>query len=102
LKLAGIPIPRVIVTADDVRHGKPNPEPYLTAAERLRVNPEKCLVIEDAPAGIRAAHAGGMKVVGLTSTYEASKLTEADAVVGKLAQVRVSVDGIPNLVVNIG
>ena len=55
--------PRSMVTADDVVNGKPHPEPYLKGAELLGVNPEECLVIEDAPAGIRAAHAGGMKVI---------------------------------------
>ncbi|HTR68200.1 MAG TPA: hypothetical protein VMH85_20640, partial [Terriglobales bacterium] len=50
---------------------------------------ERCLVIEDAPAGIRAAHAGGMKVIGLASTYPAEELGEADVVVKKLAQVAV-------------
>ena len=90
LKLAGVPLPKVMVTADDVVNGKPHPEPYLKGAELLGVNPAECLVIEDAPAGIRAAHAGGMKAIGLTSTYPASALSEADWVVGKLAQIQVS------------
>ena len=59
----------------------------------MRVKPAECLVIEDAPAGIQSAHAGGMKVIGLTSTYPASALSEADAVVEKLAQIQVGVDG---------
>ena len=81
LQLAGIPIPKVMIAADEVANGKPHPEPYLKGAELLGVKPEECLVIEDAPAGIRAAHAGGMKVIALTSTYPASALNEADAVV---------------------
>ncbi len=91
LQLAGIPLPRVMITADDVTRGKPHPEPYLKGAEAFGFAPEECLVIEDAPAGIRAAHAGGMKVVALTSTYRADSLSEADAIVDKLERVRVSV-----------
>ncbi len=99
LKLAAIPLPKVMITADDVVNGKPHPEPYLKGAEQLGANPKECLVIEDAPAGIRAAHAGGMKVIGLTSTYPASALSEADFVVQKLAQVQVGRDGAKKLVV---
>ena len=74
----------VLVSADDVSKGKPHPEPYLMGAKLLGVNPTECLVIEDAPAGIRAAHAGGMKAIGITSTYPAPELQEADAVGAKL------------------
>jgi len=88
LELAGVPTPKVMIAADNVDHGKPHPEPYLKGAEALGVDPKQCLVIEDAPAGIRAAHAGGMKVIGLTSTYQASALREADAIVQKLTQLK--------------
>jgi sugar-phosphatase len=101
LKLAGIPAPRVLVTADDVANGKPHPEPYLKGAEHLGVDPRQCLVIEDAPAGIRAAHAGGMKALGLTSTFTASALSEADAVVQKLRQIQVRPDGVRMLTVSV-
>lgn len=93
LELAGIPRPPTMVTASDVTKGKPHPEPYLKGAELLGVNPAECLVIEDAPAGIRSAHAGGMKVIALTSTYPASALSEADAVVPKLDRIQVALDG---------
>ena len=53
LKLANLPIPRVLVSADDVSKASPSPEPYLTGARLLGMNPADCLVIEDAPAGIR-------------------------------------------------
>ncbi len=82
-----------MITADDVANGKPHPAPYLKGAELLGVNPDECLVIEDAPAGIQSAHAARMRVIGLASTYPASALREADAVVEKLAQIRVSLDG---------
>jgi mannitol-1-/sugar-/sorbitol-6-phosphatase len=87
LRLVGVPNPPVMVTADDVTNGKPHPEPYLKGAQLLGVPPPECLVIEDAPAGIHSAHAGGMKVIGLASTYEASRLSEADAVVKNLEQI---------------
>jgi beta-phosphoglucomutase-like phosphatase (HAD superfamily) len=58
-------------------------------------------VIEDAPAGIRAAHAGGMKVIALTSTYSASALGEADVVISKLDQIRVSTDEGRGLVISV-
>ena len=102
LRLVGIPLPKVMVTADDVVNGKPHPEPYLKGAELLAVNPVECLVIEDAPAGIRSAHAGGMKVVALTSTYRAAALREADEVVQKLEQIRITPDGVRMFEVNVG
>jgi sugar-phosphatase len=89
LKLANLPTPRVLVSADDVSKGKPDPEPYLMGAKLLGMNSSECLVIEDAPAGIRAAHAGGMKAIAITSTYPAFGLQEADAVVQKLAQIKI-------------
>src|SRR5205823_7571752 len=55
MKRFGIPVPDVMVTADDVTNGKPDPEPYRRGAELLKVNPSDCVVIEDAPAGIRSA-----------------------------------------------
>jgi sugar-phosphatase len=82
-----------MVTAEDVANGKPHPEPYLKGAELLGMNPAECLVIEDAPAGIRSAHAAGMKVIGLASTYPASALREADAVIEKLSQIQVDTVG---------
>ncbi len=89
LQLGNLPMPQVLVSADDVSKGKPHPEPYLMGAKLLGANPTECLVIEDAPAGIRAAHAGGMKAIGITSTYPAPALQEADVVVQSLAQIKV-------------
>jgi sugar-phosphatase len=93
LQYCGLPVPEVLVTSDDVTNGKPHPEPYLKGAERLGLRPEDCLVIEDAPAGIQSARSGGLKVIGLASTYGVGKLAEADAVVEKLARVHISVNG---------
>jgi sugar-phosphatase len=89
----GIPIPDILVTADDVSHGKPDPEPYRRGAELLKANPADCVVFEDAPAGIRSAHAAGMKVISMPSTYPAAELHEADVIVPGLASIKVSLDG---------
>ena len=96
LRLANLPIPKILVSADDVVQGKPHPEPYLKGAELLGMEPKECLVIEDAPFGIEAAHAGGMKAIALPTTFPASELTGADAVAEKLAQIKVkaSSDGL--------
>jgi sugar-phosphatase len=101
LTFVGVPLPRVMVAADDVTHGKPHPEPYLKGAHLLGVNPADCLVIEDAPAGIRSAHAGGMKVIALASTYAAPALGEADAIVKKLEQLKINADGARKLILRI-
>jgi beta-phosphoglucomutase family hydrolase len=69
----------VRVTAADVRRGKPDPEVYLTAAGRLGVPPEACLVFEDALVGIAAARRAGMRVVGVATAYPASELAAAGA-----------------------
>src|SRR5256885_1307683 len=74
LSHAGIPMPSALVCSDDVQKGKPDPEPYLRAAGLLGVAPEKCLVFEDAPAGIDSARSAGMEVVGLTTTFPPEKL----------------------------
>lgn len=81
LRHCGLPIPEVLVTSDDVVNGKPDPEPYVKGAAGLKFAPAECLVIEDAPAGIQSAHAAGMKVIGIASTYSASQLNAADAVI---------------------
>ena len=69
---------RAIVTGDDVTRGKPDPQVFRLAAERLRTPPERCVVIEDAVPGVQAARAAGMKVVALVSTgRDAATLREA-------------------------
>lgn len=77
-----------VVTGRDVRHGKPDPQVFLVAAARLRISPERCVVVEDSPLGIEAAHAAGMSVIGLVSTGHTRKqLADADLVVGRLADL---------------
>ncbi|WP_454759685.1 HAD-IA family hydrolase [Caulobacter segnis] len=69
LTAAGLPIPAVLVTAEDVERGKPAPDCFLLAAQRLGHRIEDCLVFEDAPAGIAAGEAAGAKVVVVTATH---------------------------------
>lgn len=78
--------PSVLVTADDVVHGKPAPDPFLEAARRLGVDPGRCLVVEDAPAGLRAARAAGCWTLAVVTTTRVEEL-QADAVVGDLSAV---------------
>lgn len=94
LRLGKLPLPRVLVSADDVVNGKPHPEPYLKGAQLLGVPPANCLVVEDAPNGIQAAHAAGMRVIGITSTYGEKELASSDALVKELSQMRVVADGV--------
>ena len=87
LQSAGLPVPAVLVCAEDVQHGKPSPDVYLLAAAGLGVPPGECLVVEDAPAGIEAARAAGMSVVSVTTTHACSEL-RADICTSSLANVR--------------
>ena len=77
--VAGLPQPKHLVTATDVRRGKPDPEPYLKGAQFLGVPASQCVVIEDAPAGIRAGKAAGARVIALRTTAEDAELTSAGA-----------------------
>ncbi|WP_395450981.1 HAD-IA family hydrolase [Aminobacter sp. UC22_36] len=69
LEAAGLPIPLIMVTGEDVANGKPAPDCFLLGAERLGHKPQDCLVFEDAPAGIRAAEAAGAQVLVITATH---------------------------------
>lgn len=69
-----------IVTSNDVTHTKPHPEPYSKAIARLNLSPESCLVIENAPLGIRSAKASGAKCFAITTTLPRHFLNEADAI----------------------
>jgi mannitol-1-/sugar-/sorbitol-6-phosphatase len=91
LQAATLPVPPVLVSADEVTKGKPHPEPYLKGAQLLGVEPAACVVIEDALNGIQAGRAAGMKVIGVATTYPASELIEADAVVETLESVTATV-----------
>jgi sugar-phosphatase len=88
LGYAGLAVPRFMITADDVREGKPRPEPYLKGAALLGVAPGDCLVFEDTPAGVAAARAATMQVIAVTTTYCEEDLKSADAIVRSLADVQ--------------
>lgn len=90
---AGIARPEIVVTFDDVTRGKPDPEPFLLAAQRLGVDAGSCVVFEDAPAGITAAKAAGCAVVAITGTHDAEELHDADVIVDRLDQLAVVPDG---------
>jgi sugar-phosphatase len=77
LRAAGLPVPDVLVTAEDVERGKPDPAGYVLAAARLGVDPAHCLVLEDAPAGVAAGLAAGMTVVALLTTASETELGNA-------------------------
>jgi sugar-phosphatase len=79
LQAAGLPVPEHMVTSDDVERGKPDPEPYVTGAARLGFPPQECVVVEDAPAGIRAGSAAGARVIALRTTAKDRELSEAGA-----------------------
>ena len=87
-----LPIPRTLVTADDVERGKPHPEGYLAAARSLGRSPSECIVIEDAPAGIDAACAAGMRSIGIAGTFPAEALSRANIVLPALSALHVASD----------
>lgn len=93
LAYAKLPRPEVFITADAVRAGKPAPDGYLLAANRLHVHPSDCIVMEDAPAGIQAGKAAGMKVIGIASSHSREELGQADIVVQQLTDIRIVVTG---------
>ena len=79
LRAAGLLIPRKLVTSSDVTNGKPHPEPYFKAAAALGYAATECVVVEDAPAGIRAGKAAGAKVIAFPTTCDANSLWDAGA-----------------------
>jgi mannitol-1-/sugar-/sorbitol-6-phosphatase len=87
LRAAGLPIPGVLVSSDQVARGKPAPDPYLLAAERLGVDPADCLVLEDAPSGIAAGRAAGMTVWAVTTTHAPAELGAAHRVAAGLPEL---------------
>lgn len=78
--------PKNLIAADDISRGKPDPEPYLLGAHRLGVDPARCVVFEDAPAGLASGRAAGMRTVALATTHHRSELL-ADVVVNDLSAV---------------
>jgi sugar-phosphatase len=89
LRCAGFPQPGVLVTADDVVNGKPDPESYVTAARTLGVVPGRCLVFEDANSGLHAARAAGMTVVGVDYTHREE--LECEHIIRSFEVVRIEI-----------
>ncbi|MEV5825496.1 HAD-IA family hydrolase [Spirillospora sp. NPDC052242] len=91
---ARIPLPDVVVTAEDVRHGKPDPSGYLRAAGLLGAAPSACVVVEDAPAGVAAGRAAGATVLAVTTSHPPEALGEAHHVIEDLTAVAPGPDGL--------
>ncbi|HEY2258958.1 MAG TPA: HAD-IA family hydrolase [Solirubrobacteraceae bacterium] len=87
LAAAELPIPEVLVSSDGLEQGKPDPSCFLIAAERLGVEPQRCVVLEDAPAGILAGLRAGAVVIAVRTTHEDDELGEATAIVDDLASL---------------
>jgi sugar-phosphatase len=79
IKAAGLPLPRKLITSNDIVHGKPDPEPYLKGASTLGFPPADCVVLEDVPAGIRSGKAAGARVIAFRTTDRETALREAGA-----------------------
>ncbi len=91
LAAAHVPLPRTIVSGESVTRGKPDPEGYLMGARLLGRRPDECIVLEDAPAGIKAGLAAGMRVIGVATTYDRARLEPlgCSAIVSTLADISV-------------
>lgn len=93
IRHTALPMPKVLVPADEIQRGKPHPEGYLTAAKLLGVDPAMCVVVEDTPPGLEAARAAGMRSIGVSGTYPVSSLSLADHTVSRLGAIRVDSAG---------
>jgi len=103
LNMAGLPTPDALVIAEDVTHGKPFPDPYLLGAKKCGINPERCLVIEDAPSGIRSGKAAGCKTLALLTTHsrEQIELCQPDFLVQDLSSVTVKRKNGVEIIINV-
>jgi sugar-phosphatase len=79
IRAAGLPLPKKMITSNDIIHGKPHPEPYLKGASVLGFPAADCIVLEDVPAGVRAGKAAGARVIAFKTTVQESVLREAGA-----------------------
>ncbi|GGV05472.1 sugar phosphatase [Actinomadura cremea] len=91
---ARVPLPDVMITAEDVRHGKPDPSGYLQAAGRLGAEPSACVVVEDAPAGVAAGRAAGATVLAVTTSHPPETLSGAHRIIGDLTALTPAPDGL--------
>ena len=93
MEYCGVRVPSHIVSADEVMHGKPHPEPYRKGAALLGLSPAECLVIEDSASGAKAGHAAGCKVLATLYSHSPASLSDADWIVHSLNEVQVRVTG---------
>jgi sugar-phosphatase len=89
LGAAGMPLPDVMLVAEEVKRGKPAPDGYQLGAERLGCTPPECIVFEDAPAGIASGRAAGCRVVGLTTTHAAADLSGVEATIPDFSGIHI-------------
>jgi sugar-phosphatase len=89
MAVAGIPLPEKLVTADQVKRGKPDPEPFLAGAALLGVAPAECVVFEDSPSGVAAGRSAGCTVVATTFSHSAESLDAAHYLVHDLTDVQI-------------
>lgn len=103
IKAAGLPLPKTMITSNDIVNGKPHPEPYLKGAAALGFAATECIVFEDVPAGIRAGKAAGARVIAFTTTVQEPELRAAgpDWVTRGCANLHVPVDSRGGLVLNL-
>ncbi|EJU00909.1 glycerol-1-phosphatase [Dacryopinax primogenitus] len=95
LEAAGVPMPEKLITADRVTHGKPHPEPYLAGAAACELEAKDCIVVEDAPNGIKAAQAAGSRVLAVCTSHSRAQLegSKPDWIITRLTGVKASWDG---------
>jgi sugar-phosphatase len=90
IKAAGLPVPKKLITSNDITHGKPDPEPYLKGASVLGFPAAECIVLEDVPAGVRSGKAAGARVIAFKTTVQEAALrgAGADWVLNNCADIR--------------
>jgi mannitol-1-/sugar-/sorbitol-6-phosphatase len=86
LRGAGLEPPAVLVTANSIERGKPDPEPFLLGAEQLGVDPRRCLALEDAPSGIESARAANIPVIAFRTSHPEAELEGASEILDTLAE----------------
>jgi sugar-phosphatase len=87
-------VPSVAADARSFRRGKPDPEPYLRAAQQLDTRPDACVVLEDAPAGVASGHAAGMAVIALLTTHTREELPTASVYIRDLSELSIGLDAL--------
>lgn len=79
IRAAGLPLPKKLITANDITNGNPHPDPYLKGALKLGFRPSDCVVVEDVPAGVQSGKAAGARVIAFTTTVQTEGLRDAGA-----------------------